>query len=833
MGRRPALVWLEGARGDEPGRARHGAAAPGAPAAGLGDGRGALRARHARGLPGSRRVQARGGGVERVGDRGDRWADGLRRACRPRGGPGPAGADAGEREARVRARRERFPLGGGHARPRAQCCRAPDGRGAVEQLACVRRGARAEALPPRRGGGQPGARAAPLPHRPRLRQRARADRLVRVHGPADGGDAGRDAGVPPRRPRRLGAGARGAGHRARGLPGACARAGRGDRAPAHRTRLGRFQPRLRARRADRGARRGRARAAPPADPRGLAGQADPHARRLPPRTDHPGPPRLGGARLRGRAGAGADGAPPQAVAAPRRGGHDALVRVCGVGVGDPARGGAARGLGGAGARRVPRRLPRRHGPVAVAREPPRRGADAVCLRAREGGLRAPLRAEQPPGLGAHPGGGHPEAAGGAGAVIAEELDRIARREHPDPHHVLGAHPSNGGVVVRAFRPAAERVVARVDGGSAVPLEQSHPAGVFEGQVAGADLPLRYELEVSYPDGNTFTLRDPYAFPPTVGELDVHLAAEGRHEDIYERLGAHVREMEGVTGTSFAVWAPAAKAVSVVGDFNSWDGRLHPMRSLGSSGIWEIFLPGVEEAAAYKYEILTLSGEIRMKADPFAFATQHPPRTDSVVFRTRHERGDAEWVERRAASAPHEEPVSIYEVHLGSWRLNPLEGNRSLSYAELGDELAAYVTDMGFTHVELLPVMEHPFSGSWGYQVSGYFAPTARHGDPDDFRVLVDRLHQAGVGVILDWVPAHFPRDDWALARFDGTALYEHEDPRRGAHPEWGTLIFNYGRNEVRNFLLASALFWPREYHADGLRVDAVASMLYLDYSREA
>jgi 1,4-alpha-glucan branching enzyme len=425
----------------------------------------------------------------------------------------------------------------------------------------------------------------------------------------------------------------------------------------------------------------------------------------------------------------------------------------------------------------------------------------------------------------NPNPAHPAEPGASGHV-----DQLVRREHPDPHQVLGAHACNGGVVVRAFRPAAEKVVARVDG-SAVPLTQSHPAGLFEGTVDGAELPLRYELEVSYPDGNTFSLIDPYSFPPTVGEVDVHLAAEGRHEDIYERLGAHVRELEGVTGTSFAVWAPSAKAVSVVGDFNSWDGRLHPMRSLGSSGIWEIFLPGVEEGAAYKYEILTPTGEIRMKADPFAFATQHPPRTDSVVFRSEHDWGDSDWMERRAASAPHEEPISIYEVHLGSWRLNPLEGNRPLSYAELGDELAAYVTDMGFTHVELLPVMEHPFSGSWGYQVTSYFAPTARHGSPDDFRAFVDRLHQAGIGVIVDWVPAHFPRDDWALARFDGSALYEHEDPRRGAHPEWGTLIFNYGRNEVRNFLLASALFWPREYHCDGLRVDAVASMLYLDYSR--
>jgi 1,4-alpha-glucan branching enzyme len=293
----------------------------------------------------------------------------------------------------------------------------------------------------------------------------------------------------------------------------------------------------------------------------------------------------------------------------------------------------------------------------------------------------------------------------------------------------------------------------------------------------------------------------------------------------------VRDHDGVTGTAFAVWAPAAKAVSVVGDFNSWDGRLNPMRSLGTSGIWEIFLPGVEDGAAYKFEILTQSGEIRMKADPFAFQTQLAPRTDSVVHHSRYRWDDADWMQRRRSSSPHAEPISIYEVHLGSWRLNTLEENRSLTYAELADELAAYVTDMGFTHVELLPVMEHPFSGSWGYQVSGYFAPTARHGSPDDFRALVDRLHQAGIGVILDWVPAHFPRDDWALARFDGSALYEHEDPRRGAHPEWGTLIFNYGRNEVRNFLLSSALFWPREYHADGLRVDAVASMLYLDYSR--
>ena len=412
-------------------------------------------------------------------------------------------------------------------------------------------------------------------------------------------------------------------------------------------------------------------------------------------------------------------------------------------------------------------------------------------------------------------------------MTASEIELVVRREHADPHHVLGPHASDGGVVVRAFRPAAEKIVARPDGGEPVPLQQRHPGGVFEGRVEGAELPLRYELEVSYPDGNTFTVQDPYSFPPTVGELDLHLAGEGRHEDIYQRLGAHVRELEGVAGTAFAVWAPTARAVSVVGDFNSWDGRLNPMRSLGASGIWEIFLPGVEEGAAYKFEILAQSGEIRMKADPFAFETQVPPRTDSVVHRSRYRWKDSDW----KRGSPHDKPISIYEVHLGSWRLNPLESNRSLTYSELGEELAAYVKDMGFTHVELLPVMEHPFSGSWGYQVSGYFAPTARYGRPDDFRAFVDQMHQAGIGVILDWVPAHFPRDDWALARFDGTALYEHADPRRGSHPEWGTLIFNYGRNEVRNFLLASALFWPREYHVDGLRVDAVASMLYLDYSR--
>ena len=406
-------------------------------------------------------------------------------------------------------------------------------------------------------------------------------------------------------------------------------------------------------------------------------------------------------------------------------------------------------------------------------------------------------------------------------------------ELADPHAYLGAHPAKNGVVIRAYRPDAESVRVRAANGSAVDLERQHGDGLFEGVIEGVSLPLDYELEVRYPAGDTYVLRDPYAFMPTVGDLDLHLAAEGRHEELYARLGAHPRELEGVDGCAFAVWAPNARSVSVVGDFNGWDGRLHPMRSLGPAGIWELFVPGVPEGARYKFEIRTREGRLRLKADPFAFRTEVPPKNASVAFESRYEWRDADWLERRRSQDLLRQPMSIYEVHLGSWRLNPVEGSRPLSYLELADELAEYATGMGFTHVELLPVMEHPYAPSWGYQVTGHFAPTSRFGSPDDFRAFVDRMHAAGVGVILDWVPAHFPRDDWALARFDGTALYEHEDPRRGEHPDWGTLVFNFARNEVRNFLLASALYWLREHHADGLRVDAVASMLYLDYSRKA
>jgi 1,4-alpha-glucan branching enzyme len=415
-------------------------------------------------------------------------------------------------------------------------------------------------------------------------------------------------------------------------------------------------------------------------------------------------------------------------------------------------------------------------------------------------------------------------------MSAADVERLVARDHHDPHSLLGAHEGKGGVTVRALQPAASRVVVQPAG---VELQRVHPAGLFEGDLRGETFPLVYELEISFPDGNTFTTPDAYRFAPTLSDLDEHLFREGRHEELWSKMGAHVREIDGVRGTSFALWAPAGRSVSVVGDFNYWDGRLHPMRVLGGSGIWELFVPGVGDGARYKFEIRTQSGELRSKADPFAFATELPPQTASVVHESTFEWSDAAYLTARGDGPPLDRAMSVYEVHLGSWRLNPLEDNRSLTYVELADELAAYVSDLGFTHIELMPVMAHPFSGSWGYQVTSYYAPTPRFGTPDEFRAFVDRMHDSGIGVILDWVPAHFPRDDWALARFDGTALYEHEDPRRGSHPDWGTLVFNYGRNEVRNFLLANALFWAREYHVDGIRVDAVASMLYRDYSRKA
>src|SRR6266700_131068 len=410
-------------------------------------------------------------------------------------------------------------------------------------------------------------------------------------------------------------------------------------------------------------------------------------------------------------------------------------------------------------------------------------------------------------------------------VARDELDRLVDGAHHDPHSLLGAHPTGDGrTVIRTLRPEANRVTAVVDG-VRTPLEPLH-GGVFGGVVDGA--PTDYRLEVVYGE-QSFTVDDPYRWLPTLGEVDLHLIGEGRHENLWQVLGAHVRSYDTpggkVTGTSFAVWAPSARGVRVTGDFDYWSGRGFPMRAMGSSGVWELFVPDVGDGAHYKFQVLGADGVRREKADPMAFATEVPPATASVVFTAGHEWGDADWLASRATTELHTSPMSIYEVHIGSWR-------QGLSYRQLADELVGHVRETGFTHVEFLPVAEHPFGGSWGYQVSSYYAPSARFGSPDEFRYLVDRLHQAGIGVIVDWVPAHFPKDAWALARFDGTPLYEHADPRRGEQPDWGTFVFDFGRREVRNFLVANALYWLEEFHVDGLRVDAVASMLYLDYSRK-
>ncbi|MEV6040318.1 1,4-alpha-glucan branching protein GlgB [Nonomuraea sp. NPDC052116] len=404
-----------------------------------------------------------------------------------------------------------------------------------------------------------------------------------------------------------------------------------------------------------------------------------------------------------------------------------------------------------------------------------------------------------------------------------ELDRLAGGAHHDPHSVLGAHPVSGGVVFRTLRPLAEQVRVVLEDGTAHDMKhQAH--GVFEVTVPGLDKVPGYALSVKYADHDPYEVRDPYRHWPTLGEVDLHLIGEGRHERLWEALGARVMEHEDVEGTAFAVWAPNARGIRVVGDFNHWDGTAYPMRSLGRSGVWELFVPDVGAGERYKFQILGADGVWRDKADPMARRTEVPPLTASVVDRSVYAWADDQWVADRAESHPQDGPMSIYEVHLGSWR-------PGLSYLELAEQLSAYVVDMGFTHVELLPVAEHPFGGSWGYQVTSYYAPTARFGTPDEFRHFVDLMHRRGVGVLLDWVPAHFPMDDWALARFDGTPLYEHADPARGEHPDWGTYVFDFGRREVRNFLVANALYWLKEFHIDGLRVDAVASMLYLDYSR--
>ena len=403
-----------------------------------------------------------------------------------------------------------------------------------------------------------------------------------------------------------------------------------------------------------------------------------------------------------------------------------------------------------------------------------------------------------------------------------------------PHALLGAHRAelygSHGAIVRAFHPDAVGCELLRDGTQPVgmvPLGE----GMFAVFVAGADLPLVYRLRFHFEGGTTWERDDPYRFLPTLGELDLYLIGEGTHRRLWQVLGSHVRTVEGTQGTAFAVWAPNAASASLVGDFNRWDGRVYPMRSLGATGIWELFVPGVAAGALYKYEIRTREGELRLKADPLGREMELPPATATRVTQSSYLWNDNAWMHARAGKDHTREPVSIYELHVGSWARIPEEDNRWLTYRELAVRLVAHVKALGFTHVELMPVAEHAFYPSWGYQVTGYFAPTGRYGTPDDFRYFVDYCHQQGVGVIVDWVPAHFPKDDFSLRRFDGTPLYEHEDPRRGEHPDWGTLIFNYGRTEVRNFLIANALYWMHEFHIDGLRVDAVASMLYLDYSR--
>lgn len=413
----------------------------------------------------------------------------------------------------------------------------------------------------------------------------------------------------------------------------------------------------------------------------------------------------------------------------------------------------------------------------------------------------------------------------APTVDAEDVSRLLARSHHSPHSFLGAHPfDDDHTIVRVYRPGAGTVEA-VIGDDRIGMTRLVDEGVFAVVVPG---PVPdYRLAVHYGE-RELLVDDPYRWLPTLGELDCHLISEGRHEQLWEVLGAHVRRYETasgeVEGVSFAVWAPNARGVAVEGDFDYWGGRQYPMRSLGSTGVWELFIPGLAAGALYKFVVTGASGEVLEKADPLAFATEVPPSWAAKVVESTHEWGDEQWLKRRAETAWHAAPVSVYEMHLGSWR-------KGLGYRELADELIEYLDGTGFTHVEMMPVAEHPFGGSWGYQVSSYYAPSARFGSPDDLKYLIDRLHQAGYGVLIDWVPAHFPKDGWALARFDGTPLYEHADPTRGEHPDWGTYVFDFGRREVRNFLVANALFWAEEYHVDGLRVDAVASMLYLDYSR--
>ena len=417
---------------------------------------------------------------------------------------------------------------------------------------------------------------------------------------------------------------------------------------------------------------------------------------------------------------------------------------------------------------------------------------------------------------------------------SEELHALISASHGDPFSILGPHRVGSDYVIRVFQPSAESVsLVYEDGnGNGGEFSKTHEAGLFELLLPGHTEPPHYLLEIKFSGEHSVRCEDPFRFGRLLSSFDSHLFSEGQHWTLYERLGAHLTEFNGVKGCCFRVWAPNARRLSVVGEFNGWDGRTHPMRKLVECGIWELFIPGLVEGIHYKFEVLNAHGSIVLKSDPFAFFSQNGLQTASLVFNLdRYSWNDQAWMEARKNKEWHTAPISIYEVHLGSWRRKPEDRLRPLSYHELADQLIPYVKEMGYTHIELLPVAEHPFEGSWGYQITGYFCPTSRHGNPDDFRHFIDKAHEAGIGIILDWVPGHFPKDIHGLAEFDGTDLYEHADPRQGEHNDWGTLIFNFGRNEVRNFLISNALFWLDQFHIDGLRVDAVASMLYLDYSR--
>ncbi len=458
-------------------------------------------------------------------------------------------------------------------------------------------------------------------------------------------------------------------------------------------------------------------------------------------------------------------------------------------------------------------------PAKLAKpDKPGKSPKAATLGAQGGSADAvelgePAAAPPPPGL-------------APGELHADHLLALVEGRHPQPHAALGQHGFGDEFLIRAVRPLASAVTAIRADGIRVPLTHVDH-GLWQGVAPAPG--QAYVLETSYgggdDDGDDWVADDPYRFVPSVGEIDLYLWAEGRHEQLWHVLGSHYRPHEGVTGTSFSVWAPHAIAARVVGDFNDWNGVRHAMRRLDDNGVWELFIPNLEPGTAYKFELLTAAGTWVARADPMARYTEVPPATASKIGQSLYEWGDRAWLDRRATTDPHNTAMSVYELHVGSWR-------PGLSYRDLADQLIEYLTELAFTHVEFMPLAEHPFGGSWGYQVTGYFAATSRYGHPDDLKYLIDRLHQAGIGVIMDWVPGHFPKDEWALARFDGEPLYEHSDPRRGEQHDWGTLIFNFGQSQVRNFLVANALFWLEEFHIDGLRVDAVASMLYLDYSRE-